>query len=483
MKKITIALLTGLMLSLLIGCGSTSGSEKDGIKDALQGLKEAAQAQQESTEEPEDAAEEPEADLEESPEEEQKASGVAPRLILHRNSQYDWGDDSVPRIKHEFTFVTLEEKQADGNKGLAESLTDAMNEIITKEQEAWDHDLETIAEQPGFVFDESWKTYVRRADGEVVSLLNEYVTEGQFDSGFYSSYIAHSYHTEGGKEIAFSEVVKDEEKFFDVIVPKVADYVNYAATNIYAIELDMDPEKIRADLKDYLKEGVCAWTLDPQGVTLWVEGYTMLQSPVCATVLFSEDTNGEIFADEFRKNAPSEWIMQVPVNVETTCDIDDSGKEVYVAAHESWDFRNVEESDELYLRGLYVSCDGSGETFEPTMPGGTSFYDAFLIHRSHQTVLLENHDEYDRYFMETFSLNADGVNMVDSVCAGLALSEDETYRYLDTYSPCYIPTDPDRIAIEVNAGLEDAQYDHMSVDENGRLSAEKIDIHGDIDGE
>ncbi len=415
-----------------------------------------------------DAADEKETAAEEAVDEE-KEEGEAPRLILHRNSTYDWGDDNIPAIKHSISFVTLDKAQEAAYGGLASSLVEAMNEIIDKEKEVWESDMETKKEHEEFHVDESWNTFVRRADGSVTSILNEFCVEGEYDGGFFSDYIAHSYHTDTGKEIAFSEIVKDENKFYDILITKMKDYIDYAKENIYAIDADTDEQELKTEIMGLVESGECAWTLDPFGLTMWVNAYTVLPEAMSATVRFSDDTNGEVFAEEFSKGAKDEWITQIPYYVSSYYDMDDSGKEVYTAASEIIEMKEVEGGEEYYINGMLVSFDGFVETFNTINPGGTNYYDIFLLHRAGSTILLENHDEYDKYYINTYTLNDDGINMIDSTGAGFAFSEDDTYGHMDTFEPYYIPVDISKFAVVINSEAGEGTAAEFGVDEYGHI--------------
>ena len=475
MKKKAVKIICVMMgLVMLGGCGSAPAEPSEPPKSA--------ESEEAVSEEPEETAE-PEEEVPEKAEKKEK--GEIPKLVNHRYSSYEWGEGSIPLIKHSISFVTVDKERSGSYEKLETSLLDALNEVLSMEQENWDdeHDVIDEVDDPKPNFEESWMTYVRRADSSIVSIVNEYCAGGQFDSDFYNDYIAHTYHTESGKEMELSEIVLDEEKFFDAAASKLADYVEYARNNIYADDIETDAAKLKSDLMESLSEGGCAWTADPQGVTIWIDGYTVLPMAASVTVLFSEDESGEIFNTEYVPDPDDDWITQIPHYAESTYDIDDSGKEVYVSANEIIDMKETEGSESYYISGLHISFDGYSEKFDTTMPGGTSYYDVFLMHRNHKTIVLENHDEYDTFYMSTFTLDGDGINMADSVNAGLAYYDDDTFRYQDTYTPYCLPASMSEIPIMTGADTDSEQRDIAGVDENGRITAETIDVHGDIDGE
>ena len=109
------------VLILLCGCGTQKEAPAPAEKSA--DISETAQ---------EDVSEQEEPDGENIPDEEplQEGSTEAPVLILHRQSAYEWGEDSTPKIKHHFSYLSLDEEYAADHKGLADALGKAGDEIL-----------------------------------------------------------------------------------------------------------------------------------------------------------------------------------------------------------------------------------------------------------------------------------------------------------------------------------------------------------------
>ncbi len=375
-----------------------------------------------------------------SEEESSGALSEKPALILHRGYKEERDNDASPKIKHFFTYYSLDAEYAKFHEGLNNALLEAEKEVVDKEKEAFDKDLKTLQEEELFTFYENWLTSIRRADGKYVSILNEYCTDGQFDDGYYTEYTAHSYYTDSGEEIAFTDVVADEDAFYDLMADKVCEYVSYAQKNIYANDVDIDKDQMKADLKDYMSDGKLAWTLDSQGVSFYINGYIALPQGFSATVLFAEDSDKTIFNKEFSEQIPDEWAIQVPWCAGGYVDVNDDGTSEYVCANEIYDLDESVPYEEYCVSALNISCDGGFKSVPTAVKGSTDFFDVFMIHKDNSTALVENHYEYDIPYVSTYKLDTQSIEAADSDKAHFRYAEDEQREY-DSYMPYYIPLD------------------------------------------
>ena len=444
MKKSKIAVLicmTGAMI--LAGCGTSadSGNISDKLKDTT-----TVAPKQEQKEEKTEPSKKEEEDL---PEEE-TPKGV-PNLLLFRQNAYEWKEDNTPAIEHHFTYLMLDGESTKLNKELAAALEAARDEMFSKRKETWNKDLKSIEENELISFDESWNVYLRRADEEYLSIVTEFRSEGMYDDVAYTEYTAHSYHVNGGKEIAFSDVIANEDAFYDLLTEKIYESVGSKLQEYYSVGIDTDKETLKKDLKDYMRSGELAWTLDPFGVTCYLPAYKAAPFAESATILFSDDRDNMIFNDEFRNSARDEYVIQIPGYVGSYIDINDSGVPAYVKASELYDYNA--ENDEFYLSGLYISCTGDWKDIPVTMPGGTDFYNIFLLHRDGETVLFENHDEYDQSFINTYVLARHEVREADSIRGCLEWASQKDYDINgEGYTPVYVPTDPSKIRVLTGDG-------------------------------
>ncbi len=446
-SAITICLALALLpVMLLAGCAQTDNSS---ISETLQETIDAASAQgqaegQALQEDEEDGTAQGSSGEAISGEaiSGDEAAGDAPSILLYRQNEYKWNDDGseydIPAIKHRYSYLLLDGDSAKAHAGLAASLKAARDELVSEHEKAWDDDLMSIEDNELLTFDESWRTYLRRADGKYVSFVCEYCAEGLFDDGAYTSYRAHNYYVDSGREIGFSDVVADEDAFYDLITDRIYEDVDEKLRQYYSTEFGTDKKTLKDDLKDCMASGELVWTLDPFGVTCYLAAYNASPFAVSQTIRFAEDKDGKIFSDGFRGSAEAEWIIQIPGYVGSHIDLNDSGVPEFVSADEFYDY--YEGSDEMYLSGLHMGCAGDWQNVPVTMTGGTDYYNIFLVHRNGSTILFEAHDEYDSSFMNTYILS-NVIKGADSVKGGLEKADPADFdEYGSSYDPVYIPS-------------------------------------------
>ena len=463
-KFLTVTVIFLMCTVLLAGCGK----DKDN-SDISDKLKEKAAAASEKEEEEKTTDPSKNRALKEDEPEEEVIRGV-PELLLFRQNAYEWGEDNTAAIEHHYTYLMLDGESAKSNRALAASLEDARDEILSKQSEAWEKDLKSIEENELIIFDESWKVYLRRADEEYLSFVTEYCGEGLFDDGAYTEYTAHTYRVDGGKEIALSEVIADEDAFYDLLSKKMYESINSKLRQYYSTDIADDKETFKDDLKDYMKSGELAWTLDPFGVTCYLQAYIKSPFAESAVIQFSEDTKHTIFTDEFRDSAKDEYVIQVPGYVGSYIDINDSGVPVYVNASEFYDYS--ETYDDMELSGMHLSCAGDWKNIPMTMPGGTDYYNIFLIHKDGSTVVLESHDEYDTSFINTCKLARHEVEEADSIRGCLEWASEKDYDIDgEGYTPVYVPSNPSGIRVLTGDGdyAQDWSPAVINVDTKGNI--------------
>ena len=442
-NRIITVLLCMIGATILAGCGSTTDNSdlSEKFKDRIDAVAE----QDREEEKPEPSAKE-----EEKAADEEEPKGV-PELLLFRRNAYEWKEDNTPAIEHHYTYLLLDGKSADSNKALAASLEDARDEMLSKEKKIWDDELKSIKENENPAFDERWNVYLRRADEKYVSFVTEFCSEGLYDDGAYTEYTAHSYYVENGKEIALSDVIADEDAFYDLLSDKMYESINNKLQQYYSTDIVDSKETFRDDLKDLMKSGQLAWTVDPFGMTCYLAAYLKAPFAESAVIQFSEDTGNTIFTEEFRSSAKDEYVIQVPGYVGSYIDVNDSGVSEYVDASEYYDY--TENYDDMFLAGIHISSGGDWKNIMTTMPGGTDFYNIFLIHKAGKTFILENHDEYDTSFINTYILARHEVREGDSVRGCLEWASEKDYDINgEGYTPVYVPTDPSKIRVLTGNG-------------------------------
>ncbi len=404
-------------------------------------------------------------------------SDEVPVLLHHMGSQTEHNDAGQIAIDHHYNYLTLDKSYASSHKELDSALLAAKDQILTDEKRKRKAEIDSIQENELYSYEENWDTCVRRADNNILSFVTEYVAVGEFDGQYYTEYKAHNFYTESGEEIELKDIVSDEDAFFDILASKLNEYFYYAKKNIYCIDADADDEQIKKDVKDYLDQGLCTWTLDPYGVTFYLNAYTGLPEGVSATVLFSDDEEGNIFNEDFVLDARDEWVMQAPMHVGTYVDLDDDGKTEFFIAHTTTDMGENEGPEYYYISGLYISADGWDKSFKTSMPEGTSDYDIYLLHKKGKTVVFECHDEYGTGFITSYVLG-EGVTEADAVRGVFEWSEDDYDRGTDIVIPHYVPLEADniRVLMEEDNEARDMTPDILSIDENGIMELKSGDF-------
>ena len=405
-----------------------------------------------------------------------KKSGKKPVLLKHRGFKYEHNSNGQLVIDHKYSYLTPGEDYARSNKEMAACLEEARDEILTFEERKRKDELKALEKDELLSYEEGFNTYLRRADSSVISFVTEYSATGEFDGQYYTEYKAHNYYTDGGEEIKLSDIVKDEDAFFDILAGRFKDYFDYAKKNVYFIDADTDTDAMKKNIREYMDLGSCVWTLDPYGVTFFLNAYTGLPEGVSQTVYFMDDKDGSIFDKEFAEDARDEWVIQVPEHIGCYIDTDDDGTGEYVTANPMIDMKEFEGSEQYYVSGLHVGIDGEVRNFKTVMEGGTSYYDIYLLHKEGKTVLLECHDEYDSFFITSYKLGG-MISEADALRGAFEWSEDDHDSEKDIMLPQYLPLNMDsvRVLMEEDNEARDMTPDIMSIDEEGKMELDSGD--------
>ncbi len=138
----------------------------------------------------------------------------------------------------------------------------------------------------------------------------------------------------------------------------------------------------------------------------------------------------------------------------------------------SSNFDYNESYDDMELSGLHLSCGGDWKNIPMTTRGGTDFYNIFLLHKDGSTVVLENHDEYDTSFLNTYVLARHEVRQASSIRGCLEWAGMKDYDINgEGYTPVYVPTDPANIRVLTGNGdyAQDWSPTIIRVDPKGNI--------------
>ena len=451
-----------------------NGNESEGNKEVTESAEKVAADDQENSAEVEadnqDISEEATTDKQKSSENtsdgESSDNGV-PILLLHNGSRIEWNEENRPFLKHYYSYLSLESRYAASHSDLAKSLSDARDEIEAHEDDHYTLDMESADENAMYTIESSWYTYLRRADDKYLSFVNECVNAGTFDFDEVS-YIAHSYYVDSGKEIELKDIIADEDAFYDALSEKVKKNIDEEFSGYMGEPSSLDKEGVKDRIKTCWSSGRCTWTLDPQGVTFWFDSSAFPPFAFANTVFFSEDKEGTIFKEEFSKNIPDEWVMQMPAGNNTYFDEDDDGEENTVMAAERYELLPDSEYDDLYVTGFALSYEDDYQNYKQDNASGYNF---FLFHKDHKNIILEGHYECDAGYITAYLLEDGKIKKADTVDGELEYTFDEAADEEDI-APHYIPTSMDNIRILVDKGNEmsDKMSATLSASTDGKLT-------------
>ncbi len=409
-----------LLLGLLLGgCGKAEAPEPE-APVAESAPKEESQDEAPAESVPEDGGAESPA---------HKTCDMVPSLLLCRKSITD-GDDV-----QNFSYIALDADSAAANKDLADHLA--------KERDAFYLDA-----------GESRDVFLRRADGDFISILTMFTAEGMFDTAEDIRFLAHSYHTDDGSEIELSEVIADEDAFYDLLAKSLADQI--LSQRYYGSYAGMsDQEKIKGLLKDYIDHGTAAWTIDPQGITVFTNSYSEISAlPLCVTVRFKQDQGGKIFKEAFAKAYSEEWITQLVPEIYMFYDENDFGQECCIRGRIMTDILEDAEEETYAISGCIIDTAFDTSKWKVQEKGCTGYYDFFLIHTNHQNYVLAAHPEGDRAYFEEFKILNDEISKIDNFRGCLERTKVPDGEAELAY---YLPTD--RTAIRVLCPADEVHDD------------------------
>nr|WP_292166406.1 hypothetical protein [Butyrivibrio sp.] len=411
------------------------------------------------------------------------SSDNIPILLLHTDSDYAVNSKNNPAIHVNYNYLALDKEYAQSHEALDKALKSANEEILALESECFDQAKEDLSGSDDYTFDANYYTFFRRADGKYLSFINECCTFGTFDFDYYS-FIAHSYYVESGKEIELSDIVADEDAFYAILSEKVKAVVDddlYIYMGEYS---NKDAEDFVEEIKDSLEDGKCSFTLDPQGVTFWFDSNVF--SPMCAsaTVLFCEDADNTIFNEEFSKDIPDEWVMQMPTGDRTYFDANGDGEENIVIASVTYGFNTGGEYEYLYVSGFHLAYEEDSKSYSPEYEGSAGDYNFFLYHKGDKNLIIEDHDEFGYGEMSCYILEDGRIKDGDGINAGLAYSWDNAEDSEDI-APVFLPVNMNKVLVIEEVGGEEGESItcYLSVSEDGKLTLTEIDEDGDEDSE
>lgn len=158
------------------------------------------------------------------------------------------------------------------------------------------------------------KTYIIRADKRIVSLLNCKEVKNSGDRLHSQCYTA-NFDSKTGKELAFSDVVKDDKQFFDLADKKAEESSEWYR--------ELPSELVKEIL---VKGNKFLWTVSAEGVSLYFDGYMdeeKQKEPIMLSIYFDEGE--ELFTEQY-KNRETDYLIPFIGNAKWEVDVDGDGK-------------------------------------------------------------------------------------------------------------------------------------------------------------
>ena len=319
--------------------------------------------------------------------------------LLHTEREYG---NAHPELRDALEEVNsfIEEIVGEGCSGYAEILSGMSADQLKHERE--------MGEYPKYSYN---KVYTRRVDDKIVSYIYEnrsFDLNDEYDSVGVRGY---NFYVEDGSEVKLSDVVADEDALYDLLAEKLSLIVHDGLGDM--MDYPIDPAKTKEEMLGYIDMYQSSWVLEPQGISFYFDTFTFMPWTTSVNVLFSEDTNGEIFTDEFRNDVCDEWVMKLPQNTETRFDAEDDGVTDVIRVCDMLEPNRGGDYHFDPIVGVNICYNGDINSFTD---GEQPYdYEAYLIHKDGKSVLLVNYSEYDFGYMDTYDLAGSKVYHAESI--------------------------------------------------------------------
>ena len=340
-----------LVMLIIVFSTSCKKSENNGARD------EKSSVEKESKIEEETKKDEQKDSVPEKEDKKKKTSNI-PHIILKEIIE-ECNDDeigsSLYRIRNNMLQLRDEGKDFEALNNAFKEYNKEVSEKMVYTKESMDGLAESEKSNRLSGFGENTRlyetdTYIMRADNVVVSILN--YTEYDYTGG-NPGYIRSSanFDTLSGENIKFTDVVKDDEKFFEMVDKRAKE--DYEESNI------TKPSKYAKEIKeDGYKDLV--WTISPMGVTVYFDTEILgkkTDGPQVITISFEEAK--DIFEPKYIYKDKDYVFPVVAGNMNLHFDIDGDGKQENVSVDPVYN-QNAETLD-IYETGLMVYGGKSGE--------------------------------------------------------------------------------------------------------------------------
>ncbi len=466
---------TRILVLLFISCLFTGcGKAREDTPSAEQSVE---QTEESTGKEEADKNEKPEDDNEESSEEggsddKEAVFREKPEFFISKHSDWKYDGDTLCG-DHQYNYLHFSDDFGDSHTELLkqidkinDTVRDAEKERLEKEQETID-EWNASHEYDISPYHDEWNIYVARSDETYFSVLSESMQEssvGDFNSYTFKGY---TYYTDSGKEIKLSDMLKDEDGFYDELTEGIEGHLKESLGDDY-----MKGEELNKRLREMMDDGSASFVLNPQGVQIWIDSYQI--SPECMSTFFyfGDKEDKAYFKDEFTESVPDEWIM-MPMKGSTQCyDAEDDGSIETINASDQYDLRETGESEEYYITGLTVGAGDDWKEYPAKTGEATDPYDVFLVHKDNKTVLMAFHYEYVYAYINTWSVNGKEIKEADELLGHFSYVPTDEQEGTETFVPYYVPNDLSSmdICLISNDDPEDETEVTMALNADGTFS-------------
>lgn len=301
--------------------------------------------------------------------------------------------------------------------------------------------------------------FIRRADDEVLSFVsNTYAVESiEIQQRMYRAF---NYDVKTGMPIELGEIVKDLDKFNDILVTKAIDAVAIPDFGVYPE--DIDRAEMLKNINLALESEQACWTLDPNGITFYFNTGAIAYPPREVRVLFSDDPNGEIFTGKYAE--PDNWIVYLDGYTDFGFRSPD-GKD-HVAGAGAYDYGGYEEN---WGTSIYIYYDGISAGFENEEGSGDKFA---LVRKGDKYWVYDFHSTYVYPALDIYSIDGGDIQLIQNLTMSPAgFSRD--YEGLG-YFPNGVLTDATNVTLAVRTDVISTCYSNcrFTIGSDGMLTQE-----------
>ncbi|WP_026664878.1 hypothetical protein [Butyrivibrio sp. FC2001] len=384
-----------------------------------------------------------------------KSSLISGLRIFHKDNNYYGESYSRLFIGHNYEHLALSDDTKKAYPELEKAIlmvndliaTDEANSYYAAYRQLMKNGENNNNDYP--VEDRDWNILVRRADSDVLSVLVE-ITTASYEDYNHVRYMAYNIKPDTGEVLKLSDIIEDEDALYEKLARKFLEEMkkDYEALSVGSSE--MSEAEMKEKLQQSAHDEQLVWTLEPQGVSFWLNSMNLSPLSMNSQLLFCEDEKGSIFTSDVRDNIPDTWVTQLHPSSNELIDADDDGKPDTIYAMETKEY--VPESNYEITTGMLVNYNGTDYEF----PSEDDDYDFefSLVHQKGKSVLLSQYKEYEADIQQLYTIDDSGVKETDLLCGWVCGNPDESFTDFDNYLyVTHIMTDPAYFHIAITSWL------------------------------